>query len=531
MIARSHTRCRSPAWLLLVVLEAGCSPGSGPPTGVPPGASQAIPQERVKRELTQDELYGVAIRSVAWIHSSKGRGTGWLVDEKRKLLITNDHVVRQDKNTVDLKVQVVFPLYRDEDDVHTLIQERRHYEDNLEKVLISAELVHTDPKRDLAVLQLSQLPPRVRELGLASKSCQPGANVHSVGNPGASTAVWVYSGGTVRAVHRKKVRYADAVLDARVVETQAPVNQGDSGGPVLNDAGELIAVVQGGNLDPHARLFSYCIDVAEVKEFLAEADAVLNPQTPQDHLVQAVAYRRKGQYDRAIELLGGVKQLGPDVVNKPRCWLELGIAFALRDRPAFAPGTDAPGVDPTEQIDDRTRAKSSLDIALQHNPRLAEAYEWRAELAGDMADWSQVIALEPDHETAYLKRASFFLNQGNLEGAKNDLHAAARLPLGDAGPHILSDYFELLGRMFVRTNEFELAIQQYDLLIKLQPDRAWGYALRGPAYQKWALERDQSGDVRRAIELHNRGVDDNLRARQLDKSGMLGFPPEALERR
>lgn len=526
---QSLCRTQSPILLAgILVLGSGCNGGSEPPTvDSKSDMSQVITDRKLPPDLSKDELYHLALRSVAWIHSTKGRGTGWLVDEKRKLLITNDHVVRRDKNTVDLTVQVVFPVYRDENDIQSLIQERRHYEDILDQVLISAELIHTDPKRDLAIVQLSRLPPQVHKLGLASNSCTPGENVHSVGNPGASTAVWVYSGGTVRAVHRKKVRYADAVLDARVVETQAPVNPGDSGGPVLNDAGELTAVVQGGNLDPSARLFSYCIDVAEVKDFLAEADSVLNPRTPQDHLAQAISYRRKGRYDRAIEILESVKQLGPDVVDKPRCWLEQGIAFALRNRPAFAPGTD-PEQNPAEHFfGDEIRAKDCLDKALQLNPRLAEAYEWRA----GMADWSKVIELDPEHETAYLKRARFLLDQGDVEGARTDLQAAARLPLGDAGPHILSDYFELVGRMFMRTNDFDLAIQQFDLLIKLHPDRAWGYAFRGPAYQKWAQAREQSGDVRRAIELHNRGVDDNLKARQLDKSGMLAFPPEALERR
>jgi hypothetical protein len=89
--------------------------------------------------------------------------------------------------------------------------------------------------------------------------------VHSIGNPGASDALWVYTAGQVRAVYHRQLTFDDGmVVDANVVETTSPVNPGDSGGPVLNDQGQLIALVQ----STGANDLSVCVDVRELSSFL-----------------------------------------------------------------------------------------------------------------------------------------------------------------------------------------------------------------------------------------------------------------------
>jgi hypothetical protein len=98
--------------------------------------------------------------------------------------------------------------------------------------------------------------------------------VHSVGNPGGSGALWVYTPGKVRQVYQKNWR---AEVDgktlsfkAKVVETDSATNPGDSGGPLVNDQGELVGVTQGGAIK--AQLLSTFVDVGEVKRILANPD-------------------------------------------------------------------------------------------------------------------------------------------------------------------------------------------------------------------------------------------------------------------
>ncbi len=55
-------------------------------------------------------------------------------------------------------------------------------------------------------------------------------------------------------------------VNAYVIETQAPTNPGDSGGPVIDERGQLAGVVCG--YSPGHRLVSLNIDVREVRSFL-----------------------------------------------------------------------------------------------------------------------------------------------------------------------------------------------------------------------------------------------------------------------
>src|SRR5438309_390239 len=79
--------------------------------------------------------------------------------------------------------------------------------------------------------------------------------------------------GTARQVYHKKFAVGKDenkfVIDARIVETQTPTNPGDSGGPVVNEQGELVAVNDSHNIN--AQLVNNCIDVSEVRAFLAES--------------------------------------------------------------------------------------------------------------------------------------------------------------------------------------------------------------------------------------------------------------------
>ena len=203
-----------------------------------------------------EDLYARTLRGTALVLTPKGTGTGWVIDLEKGVLVTNEHVV-----TTHEQVEVIFPAYgKDGRPVAEWDDYRRHAQ------RFAAEVIDADGQRDLAVIRLRERPPcGVAVVKLAEREPQPGDRVHSIGNPDASGALWVYSAGTVRQVYRKEWRYgAGPVRAARVVETQSAINPGDSGGPVVNDAGELVAVVSGGRTD--AALMNWCIAAAEVKE-------------------------------------------------------------------------------------------------------------------------------------------------------------------------------------------------------------------------------------------------------------------------
>jgi len=70
----------------------------------------------------------------------------------------------------------------------------------------------------------------------------PGEVVYTIGNPGASDVLWVHSSGSVRQVAHLDYKMGSQEVNAWVVETQTPINSGDSGGPVVNGKIELVAI-------------------------------------------------------------------------------------------------------------------------------------------------------------------------------------------------------------------------------------------------------------------------------------------------
>ena len=207
------------------------------------------------------ENYRNVLDSTTWVLSKNSdgtsSGTGVLVDKDRKLVITNAHVVGDSRNAV-----IFFRDIKDE----TPVVEKAHYLKMVKKLGVRGRVVAVDRKRDLALIQLGRVPAFAKEIEMAEKSTSPGAELDSIGNPGASEALWVYTSGTVRAVYKKQFRTGAGEHDFRVVETQSPLNTGDSGGPVVDADGKLIGIVQA--IAKKGALFSYCVDISEVRDFL-----------------------------------------------------------------------------------------------------------------------------------------------------------------------------------------------------------------------------------------------------------------------
>src|ERR1043165_5470136 len=196
-------------------------------------------------------------------------GTCWLADKDRKLVITSAHVVDKAR-----EVLIYFPS-RVKGEV---VAEASYY---LRKVpAVKGRIVKTDRHRDLALVQLESVPEGVLACPLATHSSRPGEVIHSVGNSGlldgelANGTLLRYTQGNVRQVYKKKVRALSSIRDVRIIETQSPVNEGDSGGPIVNKQGKLVGVTHAYNANE--RLVSYNIDLAEVQAFLRDALAELD---------------------------------------------------------------------------------------------------------------------------------------------------------------------------------------------------------------------------------------------------------------
>src|SRR5262249_7922893 len=191
---------------------------------------------------------------------SSSTGTGSLIDRKHRLVVTNCHVVGDAGNV---------PLYFPEADKGEIASKRDFYK---RKTGYAGRVVMREERCDLALVQLEKLPGDSKVLPLSKASSRPASQVHSVGNPGVSGALWCYSPGRVRQIYRNKWTVMDEFegkttnYDGMVLETDSPINPGDSGGPLVNERGVMVGVAHGYN--PGAQNFSLFIDVSEVRDLM-----------------------------------------------------------------------------------------------------------------------------------------------------------------------------------------------------------------------------------------------------------------------
>lgn len=213
------------------------------------------------KPLTGEQIYPRLLQNTALLSTGDSLGSGVLVHTGERLVITNYHVVREEQ-----ALTAMFPAY---DPTRNLITSPDYYAKNSGTIGIPATVILRKPGKDLAVLRLKWLPDGVRPAPLATKPAPPGAEVFSVGASGVGrNLLWALASGKVKGRSDQTFDAPWGKVSAAIMETDAGVNHGDSGGPVVNNRGELVGVVA------HAltkqRQVSGNIDITEIRAVLLE---------------------------------------------------------------------------------------------------------------------------------------------------------------------------------------------------------------------------------------------------------------------
>jgi S1-C subfamily serine protease len=134
-----------------------------------------------------------------------------------------------------------------------------------------AKVVGVDPSTDVAVLKVNVKSRALRTLTLGSSdSVRVGDQVIAIGNPfGLDRSV---TAGIVSAVQRR-IESPNNLSIAHVIQTDAALNHGNSGGPLLNAQGEVIGVnaqiETGGQTQGNVGI-GFAIPINTVKDVVAE---------------------------------------------------------------------------------------------------------------------------------------------------------------------------------------------------------------------------------------------------------------------
>ncbi|MEA3337087.1 MAG: trypsin-like peptidase domain-containing protein [Chloroflexota bacterium] len=147
------------------------------------------------------------------VHPQEGTGSGFVFDRDGHI-ITNYHVV---ENASEIMVS---------------------FHEGMD---LPGQIIGTDPPNDLAVLQIDQLPPDVEPIPLGdSGELQVGQRAIAIGNPFGQFERTL-TVGVISAVNRTLILDEEQVLRG-VIQTDASINRGNSGGPLLDSSGRLIGI-------------------------------------------------------------------------------------------------------------------------------------------------------------------------------------------------------------------------------------------------------------------------------------------------
>jgi len=180
------------------------------------------------RDPLLDFLYGRQLRRIP----VSGMGSGVIIDPKG-IIITNDHVINLTEENIDLRKAAV--------DIRVLLTDGRAF---------PAKIVKNFPIQDIAILSVDAGNLPYIEIG-SSGDVSPGQTVLAIGNPfgdvltgGLLGSEATVTRGIISATHRNLAIPGDHITRyyRNMLQTDASINEGNSGGALIDLEGRLIGI-------------------------------------------------------------------------------------------------------------------------------------------------------------------------------------------------------------------------------------------------------------------------------------------------
>ena len=168
-------------------------------------------------QIIADAMESVVVISIE-TETGTGSGSG-IILSANGYIVTNYHVVEEAK-------AIYVQLYGSSSNV-------------------KAELVGYSEHDDIAVIKVNKAGLRPATFVSDCSTCKTGQRVYSIGAPKGTDYAYTVTSGIISAVNREVKIYDGTTLKKkmRMIQTDAAVNPGNSGGPLINAAGQVVGIV------------------------------------------------------------------------------------------------------------------------------------------------------------------------------------------------------------------------------------------------------------------------------------------------
>ncbi len=460
------------------------------------------------------------------------------VDEGSGIVIKKDGEVY----TVLTAAHVTFGEFSDTAIVQTVTtsDERQHQ-------IISGSVKKLATDIDLSIVQFrSPYQYQIAEFG-DSNRLEGGTEVYVAGfpvpTPVITERIFVFRRGLVSANSNKVFKGGYGLLYDNATLP------GMSGGPVLNQQGQLVAMHGKGDQDDRGKTgfnagipISRFVDLARKTGISLAGSLVPTTRSPipkaDDFLIAATEKWGRKDFQGALIDVNKAISLNPNLAsaysrrgsikfalkNIPEALADYNRAISLN--PQFALAYNNRGLLKVDNLNDVPGALADYNRAISLNPQFAFAYNNRGLLKEDklnepqaaLADYNKAISLN-------LQYASAYYNRGILKDEKlNDVSGA----LADHNKAIalkpqLTEAYNSRGILKVKLSDLQGALADYNTAISLNPQYALAYHNRGILKAKNLTDSlGAIADLRQAARLHRQQGNTKFLQQTIEELRTLG---------
>ena len=393
--------------------------------------TEIVPERNINR-LDPENIYQQTVLGTVWIVSPNSTSSGWILDKEKGYIVTNYHCV----DTAETHL-VYFPKY-EEGQLITDYETYSKYTKPTKAIVLDCDTHH-----DLAILKVEKIPSRCRQLPIADKSAKPGQRLHAIGGrPKGSSGMFIYASGNVRQVAKGPNAIGKT---SRMLEMTVATNPGNSGGPIVNDFGQIVGVHEAGARD--VRNVTLAVDVEQLHRYLQTVSTIYPPATSEQNFTALQRHYTSRHLNNAIFYGNQTIRLNP----------KHGKAYAMRGWSHYLKR-------------DYVAAKSDFSSSIELDSGIDESFRGLALCQSAMGDYSNALKnynkslkLNPNNKWAHYGRGNIFIRQRKYDLAIKELNAAIKNNPTESLVYISR------GQAYVSTNQLAKAEKDFYQAAKINP--------------------------------------------------------------